>query len=312
MSTTNLGRGGVDARSSIVSQLAPALVLFVVAMVWGSSFTLTKDLLAYQPVLDFLGLRFAVAGVAGAVVLAPQLWRADWGTWWRGAALGAVFALAQVLQTFGLDRASASVSGFLTALYVVGTPIVGWALWRVRLARSTLVSVLLALVGAAVLGLTGFHVGMGELLLVGGAVCYSFHVAFMARWRAGRDPLALGAVQMIALGVIHLPLALPDGLVLPEGPQQWGVLVFLAVIVGLVALLGQTWSQGHMDAARAAVIMAMEPVFSAVFAVLLGGEVVTVRLLIGGLLIFVGSVVAELGPLVRRRRVVAGLSVSRS
>ncbi|SPT52980.1 Predicted permease, DMT superfamily [Actinomyces bovis] len=295
---------------SAASQLAPAVVLIVVAAAWGASFPLTKDLLVRMPVLDFLGLRFAIAGAVGAVVLAPQLWRADWGTWWRGVALGAVYALSQILQTYGLDRASASVSGFLTALYVVGTPVVAWLLWRVRLARSTLLAVLLAFAGAAVLGLAGLHVGAGELLLVSGAVGYSFHVVLLGRWSVGRNALALGAIQMIALAVIHAPLALEGGLVLPQGARQWGVMVFLAVIGGLVALLGQTWAQARMDAARAAVIMAMEPVFSAVFAVLLVGELVTLRLLVGGSLIFAGSVVAELEPLLRRRRLVAVLRKS--
>lgn len=289
------------------SQLAPGLVLVAVALVWGSSFTLTKDLLARLPALDFLGLRFAIAAVLGAVALLPQLRRADAGTWGRGLALGGIYGVSQVLQTYGLERASASVSGFLTALYVVGTPLVAWMLWRIRPARSILVAVLLALAGAAVLGLSGLHVGLGELLLVGGAVGYSFHVALMGRWSVGRDAMALGAIQMIALGVLHLLLALPGGVVLPQGPREWGLLLFLSVVVGLVALLGQTWAQAHMEAARAAVIMALEPVFSAAFAVVLGGEPVTVRLLVGGSLIFAASVVAELAPLLRRRRLVADL-----
>ncbi len=289
-------------------RMAPAVVLFAVAAVWGSSFILTKDLIVHVPVLDFLGWRFGTAALVGAVALAPQLYRADAGTWWRGLALGSVYAASQLLQTYGLERASASVSGFLTALYVVGTPLVAWMMWAIRPSRSTLLAVLMALTGAGVLGLSGLHVGAGELMLVGGAVGYSFHVALMGRWSVGRDALAMAGTQMLALGVIHLVLAAPQGMVPPAGTRQWTVLVFLAVVVGLAALLGQTWAQAHMDAARAAVIMAMEPVFSAFFAVALGGEPTTVRLLVGGSLIFAGSLVAELGPLLYRRHLATALA----
>ena len=79
-------------------------------------------------------------------------------------------------------------------------------------------------------------------------------------------------------------------------------MLYLALAVGLIALVGQCWAQARMDAARAAVIMAMEPVFSALFAVAFGGELLTWRIIVGGGLIFAGSVVAELGPILARRR----------
>lgn len=287
------------------------VVLIGVAMVWGSSFFMTKELLARTTPLDFLAVRFAVAGAVGALAMAPRLRRAGVRTWAAGGALGAVYTVSQVLQTWGLDRASASVSGFLTALYVVGTPLVGWLLWRSRPARSTALAVLLALAGAAVLGLgsmsSGVPFGAGELALLGCAVGYSFHVALLGRWSVGKDALALATIQMLTLGVLHVTLAAVvdgglDQIILPGTAADWTRVLYLAVIVGLVALVGQSWAQGHMDAARAAVIMALEPVFSALFAVMLGGEAATWRLVGGGGLIFAGSVVAELGPALARRR----------
>jgi drug/metabolite transporter (DMT)-like permease len=61
-------------------------------------------------------------------------------------------------------------------------------------------------------------------------------------------------------------------------------------------MIGQTWAQAHLPPARAAIIMSMEPVFAAVFAVLLGGESVTARMLIGGLMVLSAMLIVELAP----------------
>lgn len=281
-------------------------MLLMVALVWGSTFFMTKDLITRVPQLDYLAVRFLIAGVVGAIAFAPRLRRADTATWRVGLLLGLVYAVAQLAQTYGLSQASASVSGFLTALYVVGTPLVAWILWRVQVGRATVVAVLLALAGAAVLGLTGLHVGIGELALLVCAAVYSVHVALLSRWSVGRDALALGAIQMLSLGMVHTLVTLPDGIVLPQG-GDWAIMLYLAVAAGLLALVAQSWAQARMDAARAAVIMAMEPVFSASFAVALGGELLTWRLVVGGSLILAATLLAELAPVVRRRRMIRGL-----
>lgn len=223
-----------------------------------------------------------------------------------GLALGFVYAIAQLAQTYGLSKAAASVSGFLTALYVVGTPLVAWILWRAQVGRATIVAVFLALAGAAVLGLSGLHVGIGELALLACAAVYSVHVALLSRWSVGRDALALGAIQILSLGLVHTLVTLPDGITLPQG-TDWATILYLAVAAGLTALVAQSWAQARMDAARAAVIMAMEPVFSASFAVALGGELLTWRLVVGGSLILAATLLAELAPVLRRRRMIDGL-----
>ena len=73
-------------------------------------------------------------------------------------------------------------------------------------------------------------------------------------------------------------------------------MVYLAVIAGAMTMVLQSWAQARMDASRAAVIMAMEPVWAAGFAVALGGEMITVRMIIGGLAILAAMYLVEVGP----------------
>ena len=65
---------------------------------------------------------------------------------------------------------------------------------------------------------------------------------------------------------------------LPGNGRDWLSLVYMALIAGALAMLGQTWAQAHLPPTRSAIIMSMEPVFAAFFAVLLGGEDLTVRM----------------------------------
>jgi drug/metabolite transporter (DMT)-like permease len=86
----------------------------------------------------------------------------------------------------------------------------------------------------------------------------------------------------------------PDGVTLPADGGQWASLVYMALIAGAVALWAQTWAQSHLTATRAAIVMTLEPVFAALFAVLLGGEVLTARMLLGGALVLAAMYLVEL------------------
>jgi drug/metabolite transporter (DMT)-like permease len=74
----------------------------------------------------------------------------------------------------------------------------------------------------------------------------------------------------------------------------------MALIAGALAMAAQTWAQAHLPPTRSAIIMSMEPVFAAFFAVLLGGESLTARMLVGGSMVLAAMLVVELVP---RRKV---------
>ena len=70
----------------------------------------------------------------------------------------------------------------------------------------------------------------------------------------------------------------------------------MAVFAGALAMLGQTWAQAHLSPTRSAIVMSMEPVFAAFFAILLGGESLEARMVLGGAMVLTAMVVVELRP----------------
>lgn len=101
---------------------------------------------------------------------------------------------------------------------------------------------------------------------------------------------------MVVIAAVCGVGALPGGVVLPQTSGDWVAMVHIALVAGALSLVAQAWAQAHLTATRAAVVMTMEPVFAASFAVLLGGELLTARMRIGGALVLTAVSVVELGP----------------
>ena len=266
-------------------QLLALASLVLMAMLWGSTFFSMKALVGRLPVADMLAVRFVIAAsVVG--VLARRHWRMSRRTLAQGVVIGVIYGVAQLVQTYGLARTSASMSGFITGLYVVVTPFLAARLLRERIPRATWVAVVLATAGLAVLSLDAgsltLRAGTGELLTLLCAVLYAGHIVAVDRYSSPAVALQLTNVELVVVAAICLVAGAPGGVTLPHTGSQWIWMIYLAVIAGAVPIFLQIWAQSYVESTTAAVIMAGEPVWAATFAVLFGGEVLSWRMVTGG------------------------------
>ncbi|MCZ4497460.1 MAG: permease [Marmoricola sp.] len=276
--------------------LLATLVLLAMTACWGSTFYLIHDLLDRVPVVDFLAVRFAIASVA-MLALAPRaIGRLSPAVRKHALVLGGLYGVAQILQTAGLAHTSASVSGFVTGMYVVLTPLLAAAILRTRINALTWAAVGLAVAGLAVLTLSGLSIGYGEGLTLIAAGLYALHIVGLGAWSNPADAVGMSILQCLVITAICFVAAVPGGITLPQSPGDWLSVVYMALFAGAAALLGQTWAQAHLSPTRSAIIMSMEPVFAASFAVLLGGETLTGRMLGGGALVIAAMLLVELVP----------------
>jgi drug/metabolite transporter (DMT)-like permease len=274
------------------------LALLAMTAAWGSTFFLIKDVVTRIPVADLLAIRFAIASVALAIIAAPRLHMSR-KVLTYGAVLGLLYGSAQILQTAGLAHTAASVSGFITGLYVVATPLLTALILRRRVGRLTWLAAILATMGLGVLSLHGFALGYGELLTLVAAVIYAGHIVALGRFSTAETTLSLSLVQLIMITLVCGVAAFwptpgsTAGIQLPSSSQDWLIVLYLAVIASAMTMVLQTWAQAHIEPSRAAVIMAMEPVWAAAFAVTLGGERITLRMILGGLTIVTAMYLVE-------------------
>jgi drug/metabolite transporter (DMT)-like permease len=277
-------------------------VLLTITATWGSTFFLIKDLLDRIPVLDFLALRFAIASLGLLLLFPKALGRLTRASRRQAVVLGLLYGVAQILQTAGLAHTPASVSGFITGTYVVATPLLAALLLHTRITAMTWGAVALATAGLGVLTLSGLSVGYGEAITLLSAVLYALHIVGLGAWSQVSQVAGMSIVQLLMITLVCTVLTLPDGVVLPSTGRDWLSVVYMALVAGALAMAGQTWAQAHLPPTRSAIIMSMEPVFAALFAVLVGGETTTARMLVGGAMVLTAMVVVELVP---RRRVEA-------
>ena len=203
--------------------LATAALLAMTAS-WGSTFYLIRDLLERVPTLDFLAVRFAIAGVV-LVLLAPRaLGRLTRESRRHALVLGLLYGLAQILQTAGLAHTPASVSGFITGMYVVLTPLLAAALLRTRITAMTWAAVALATVGLAVLTLDGLSIGYGKAITLVSAVLYALHIVGLGAWARPDQALGMSIVQIWVISVLCFIATIPTGdrfVVLPQTGADW-------------------------------------------------------------------------------------------
>ncbi len=275
------------------------LALMGMAVLWGSTFFVIKDTLDRIPAADLLGVRFTIATLVLLVVV-PKALRMSKRTLAQGVVLGVLFGAAQLTQTVGLGLTAASISGFLTGLYVVFTPLLESTVFRRRISRSVWVAVVLATLGMAFLtvapGALSGRFGLGEALTVLCALLYAAHIVAAGRFATPDNAMSLTLMQTIVMTLMCLVFALPGGIVLPAGLNDWLVVGYLAIICGSLTLFLQIWAQARIEPTRASVIMCTEPVWAAVFAVLLGGELLRFNTVVGGAIMMAGIYLAIIAP----------------
>lgn len=282
------------------TSLLATLVLLAMTASWGSTFFLIRDLLDRVPTTDFLAVRFLIATVAMLLVAPRAVARLSPESRRHAVVLGGIYGVAQILQTAGLAHTPASVSGFVTGMYVVLTPLLAAALLRTRIGGLTWLAVALAAAGLGMLTLQGLSVGYGEAITLVAAGLYALHIVGLGAWSDPRQALGMSIVQIGVITLICWVVTVPDGVVLPQTGADWGSVVYMALVAGAAAMLAQTWAQAHLPPTRSAIIMSMEPVFAATFAVWLGGEAATARMLLGGLMVLTAMLLVEVAP---RRKV---------
>jgi drug/metabolite transporter (DMT)-like permease len=265
-------------------RMAP-FALLAVSVMWGSTFFLMKDAIKRQDVNSFLFSRFALA-VLAMIILRPQVVKHfSKDLLFKGFIAGCFLGFGFILQTLGLARTTAAVTGFVTGLYVVATPLIAAVFLHQKIERKTWGYVAMATIGLARLSLHGWSVGLGELLVLGSAFAFAAHIVALGQWSRGRDTYALTIVQLATCALLSGSASLRSGFHAPPDRGVWAVVIYTAIFATALAFIIQTWAQSHMSSTKVAVILTMEVVFAALFAVLLGGETLTLQIALGGILV---------------------------
>lgn len=263
------------------------LLLLLVALVWGTSYGVTKMALDYYPVLGFLAVRFCIT----FFLLAPRLRGAGRRALRPGLVSGLVMLAIFLCETHGVQHTSASNAAFLISLCVVFTPFIEWLMLGQRPGARLLPAVALSLLGTWLLsGGVDLQLNWGDVLMLAAALLRAFGVCLIRRLTADSQvpALAFTTVQsgVVGFGCLAVGLVLPGGLPpLPTAPAFWLGSLYLVLFATLFAFYVQNWALSRSSPTRVSLLMGSEPLFGALFAVLWLHESLSVQAWTGGVLI---------------------------
>jgi len=288
----------------------------MLALTWGTSHVIQKDILATHSPAFYTSARFGIAALCFGLLFAKHLWRSDRKEIVKGAWLG-LFSFAGIgFYTSGLAFTQASKAGFISGLYLVFTPLLGYLLFRSRPTRDHMTGLVIAIGGFALLSYpqTGESFNWGDILILFAAVSWAALIAATSAFASESDVRTLAAAQVMVVAALSLsvyfvlhwiagsasdPKSLPALLAMEAGsnPIDWrfaSQVAYMAVVVTFIAALAQTWAQKRVSSTHAAILYALEPVTAAVFAYLFLSEKLGWRSGVGASLVIAGVMVSRL------------------
>jgi drug/metabolite transporter (DMT)-like permease len=290
--------------------------LVMLALTWGTSHVIQKDILATHSPAFYTSMRFGIAALCFGLLFAGRLRRSERKEIVKGAWLG-LFSFAGIcFYTCGLAFTQASKAGFITGLYLVFTPLLGYLLFRSRPTRDHLTGLVIAVGGFALLTFpqTGELFNWGDILILFAAVAWAAHIAATSAFASESDVRTLAATQVLVVAALSIsayfilswvagsaadPKSLP-ALVAMEArsnPIDWrftAQVAYMAVVVTFIAALAQTWAQKRVSSTHAVIIYALEPAVAAVFAYLYLKENLGWGRGVGAVLIITGVMISRL------------------
>ena len=271
--------------------------LFVVAIIWGGGFVATRAALdGGLTTSQIMTLRFFISAVLMTIIFFKQIKESlSWGTVKVGAILGVCLFLGFFLQTLGLNYTTPSKNAFITSVNVVIVPFIGLLLYKRKIDKFGMASSFMAIIGIAVLSLSAdFTVNLGDILTLLCAFGFAFQIFFTSEFVHNHNPIALTAVQFTVAFILSLIAQIFMGeLKLNADASGYMGILYLSVFSTTICFLLQTICSKMVDGTRVAIILSTEAVFGTILSIIILGEPVTVRMIIGSLIIFASVITAE-------------------
>ena len=279
------------------------VMLVVAAAIWGLGTVVIKDTVDALPPLILIGIRFTLAGLILTLFFIPRVIK-HFNTEHlvAGVVLGIALALGYAFNSEGIAYTTASKSSFLTATYCVLVPFISWIIAKQRPHMHNLIAAILCIVGVWFVSMqagTGFDLCLGDVLTLISAFFLGLHLALVSRLANGRDMVVLTCFQFVVagvvVGIIGLIFEPVPGLEVFDANVMFN-LFYLIVFASCLTLTLQNVGLAHVAAAPASLLLATESIFGVVFSIVLLGDVMTSRLLIGFFFIGLAIVVSEVAP----------------
>jgi len=284
------------------------ILLFITAFIWGSAIVAQKDAMSYIGPFTFNGVRMIIGGVVLIPVIiflrkrglaeAPDARQIKGFThdpsFIGGFFCGVALFFAIIIQQIGLVYTTAGKTGFITALYIIIVPILG-VFMRKRIAKIIWLCVVLAVSGIYLLCIKGdFTMNYGDFLVLISAFCYAVHIITVDRFTSQGDPVKISCIQFFVCGALCIPTMIIEATPFSNLLLAWFPIFYSGVISCGVAYTFQVVAQRDAAPTITAIILSFESVFAALIGFLALHEILSVKEIVGCLLMFAAIILAQM------------------
>lgn len=288
------------------NKLRGSACLITAVLIWGSAFIAQSvgmekiGPFTFQTFRNGLALLFLIPTVflldlgKCSVKQSFEKWKTP-GLWKAGLLCGLALFCAASFQQVGLVYTDAGKAGFITAMYIVGVPLLGIFAKR-KPSKGALFSVLLAVVGLYLLSAAGVsQINKGDLLLIGCALCYSFQILFVEFFGAEQDAIRLNCIQVLVTFLLStVCMFATETFRMDDVYSALGALAYAGILSTGIAFTLQLVGQKDLDPTPAAIIMSMESVVAVICGAVILKETMTPWEISGCILMFAAVIISQL------------------
>ena len=275
--------------------------LILVTVIWGGGFVASDIALESMKPFQIMMVRFLLASVLMGMISLGQKNREEKsvdriGAIRAGILMGIALFVGFSLQIIGLQYTTPSKNAFLTALNVVIVPFIAFIILKKKIGAKGIIGAILSVVGVALLSLNGnLTLGLGDALTLICAVGFAFQIFFTSEFVKKYPVSVLNMVQMVTAFVLSaVSLVFFGETDFQVTTQGWLSVLYLGVISTTLCYLLQTACQRYVDETKAAIVLSMESVFGTIFSIIILHEVITLRMVIGCVIILTAVIISNL------------------
>ena len=270
--------------------------LIVVTIIWGGGFVASDMALESMRPFQIMVVRFLIAAVFMGLMSLSSLKDIKIKEIKAGIFMGLTLFMGFALQIIGLQYTTPSKNAFLTALNVVIVPFISFLLLKKKIGAKGILGAFMSVAGVALLSLNGdLTLSLGDGLTLLCAVGFAFQIFLTGEFVKVYRVKILNFVQMTTAFVLSLlSMFFFKEYVFYVSDKGWWSVLYLGFISTSLCYLLQTVSQKYIDETKAAIILSMESVFGTLFSIILLHEILTLRMLIGCLVILAAVIISNL------------------
>lgn len=288
----------------MTKELRSSFLLLLTAIIWGFAFVAQRVGMDHLGAFTYNGIRFAL----GSLSLIPVIKIfAKPNKYDRnndednnrllikcGLMAGSVLFIAATLQQIGLIYTTAAKAGFITTLYIVIVPILGLFI-KQKVSLNIWIGAIVATLGLYFLSINeNFTIGFGDLLQLISAVFWAIHIILIGFFTKKANSLKLSSMQFATCSILSFLCAFIfediniSSIIDAAVPILYGGIMSVGIAYTL-----QVIAQKHAKSSHAAIAMSMESVFAAIGGILLLGEKIPGRGIMGCFLMLLGMIISQ-------------------